>query len=87
VSTTTAVNPEPRTEEVIGHVADAAAGEMPRSIAAARRAFDDTDWVPNQQQLDEPLGYKQSGIDRQNGILGFEQYLETKAVAWPVRDT
>jgi aldehyde dehydrogenase (NAD+) len=28
-------------------------------------------------------GYKQRGIGRQNGNAGFEQYLETKAVAWP----
>jgi aldehyde dehydrogenase (NAD+) len=28
-------------------------------------------------------GYKHSGIGRQNGSAGFEQYLETKAVAWP----
>lgn len=28
-------------------------------------------------------GYKTSGVGRQNGIEGFEQYLETKAVAWP----
>ena len=28
-------------------------------------------------------GYKFSGIGRQNGVAGFEQYLETKAVAWP----
>ena len=28
-------------------------------------------------------GYKSSGIGRQNGIEGFEQYLETKIVAWP----
>ena len=28
-------------------------------------------------------GYKTSGIGRQNGIEGFEQYLETKIVAWP----
>lgn len=33
---------------------------------------------------DSPYGgYKNSGIGRQNGIEGFEQYLETKAVAWP----
>jgi len=32
---------------------------------------------------DSPYGgYKNSGIGRQNGIEGFEQYLETKAVAW-----
>ena len=29
-------------------------------------------------------GYKYSGIGRQNGVAGFEQYLETKAVAWPI---
>ena len=27
-------------------------------------------------------GYKASGVGRQNGIEGFEQYLETKAVGW-----
>ncbi|MDX6234986.1 MAG: aldehyde dehydrogenase [Nocardioidaceae bacterium] len=32
---------------------------------------------------DSPYGgYKSSGVGRQNGIEGFEQYLETKAVAW-----
>jgi len=29
-------------------------------------------------------GYKESGVGRQNGIAGFEQYLEVKSVAWPV---
>ena len=29
-------------------------------------------------------GYKNSGIGRQNGVEGFEMYLETKIVAWPV---
>ncbi len=34
--------------------------------------------------VDMPFGgYKYSGIGRQNGVAGFEQYLETKAVAWP----
>jgi aldehyde dehydrogenase (NAD+) len=28
-------------------------------------------------------GYKNSGIGRQNGIEGFNQYLETKIIAWP----
>jgi aldehyde dehydrogenase (NAD+) len=33
---------------------------------------------------DSPYGgYKDSGIGRQNGIEGFEQYLETKAIGWP----
>jgi aldehyde dehydrogenase (NAD+) len=28
-------------------------------------------------------GFKNSGIGRQNGTAGFEQYLETKSLAWP----
>jgi aldehyde dehydrogenase (NAD+) len=33
---------------------------------------------------DSPYGgYKDSGIGRQCGAEGFEQYLETKAIAWP----
>ena len=28
-------------------------------------------------------GYKHSGVGRQNGVWGFEQYLEAKSVAWP----
>jgi acyl-CoA reductase-like NAD-dependent aldehyde dehydrogenase len=29
-------------------------------------------------------GYKASGVGRQNGYAGFDQYLEVKSVAWPV---
>jgi aldehyde dehydrogenase (NAD+) len=29
-------------------------------------------------------GYKASGIGRQNGLAGFDQYLELKSVSWPV---
>ena len=28
-------------------------------------------------------GFKASGVGRQNGLAGFEQYLEMKSVAWP----
>ena len=37
-------NINPATEEVLGPVADASAEDMQRAIAAARRAFDETDW-------------------------------------------
>ena len=37
-------NINPATEEVLGQVADASAADMDRAIAAARRAFDETDW-------------------------------------------
>jgi acyl-CoA reductase-like NAD-dependent aldehyde dehydrogenase len=29
-------------------------------------------------------GYKESGVGRQNGTAGFDQYVEIKSVAWPV---
>jgi aldehyde dehydrogenase (NAD+) len=38
--------------------------------------------------VDMPFGgYKWSGIGRQNGVAGFEQYLETKSIAWPLPRT
>jgi len=42
-------NINPATEEVIGQTADANAEEMGRAIAAARRAFDETDWSTNHE--------------------------------------
>ena len=40
-------NVNPATEEVLGQVADASAEDMQDAIAAARRAFDETDWSTN----------------------------------------
>ena len=40
----TFANINPATEEVLGEVADASKADMHRAIAAARRAFDETDW-------------------------------------------
>jgi aldehyde dehydrogenase (NAD+) len=35
--------------------------------------------------VDTPFGgYKQSGLGRENGQLGFEEYLETKVIALPL---
>lgn len=58
----TFANINPATEETIGQVADGAAVEMDRAIAAARRAFDETDWSTNHafrkrclEQLQEAL--------------------------------
>lgn len=55
-------NINPATEEVMGQVADAGPEDMDRAIAAARRAFDETDWSTNHsfrlkclQQLSEAL--------------------------------
>jgi aldehyde dehydrogenase (NAD+) len=43
----TFTNLNPATEEELGQVADASAEDMGRAIAAARRAFDETDWATN----------------------------------------
>jgi len=40
-------NVNPVTEEIMGSVADAGTEDMDRAIAAARRAFDETDWSTN----------------------------------------
>src|SRR5947209_17391868 len=40
-------NINPATEEILGPVADASTEDMQRAIAAARRAFDETDWSTN----------------------------------------
>ncbi len=42
-------NISPATEEVIGQAADAGPEDMDRAIAAARRAFDETDWSTNHE--------------------------------------
>jgi aldehyde dehydrogenase (NAD+) len=55
-------NVNPATEAVIGPVADGSPGDMERAIAAARRAFDETNWASDRtlrkaclQQLREAL--------------------------------
>lgn len=62
-------NINPATEEVLGDVADAGAQDMDTAIAAARRAFDETDWSTNHKfrqrcllQLQEALESEQEDI-------------------------
>jgi aldehyde dehydrogenase (NAD+) len=42
-------NIDPTTEEVLGDTADGTAQDMQSAVAAARRAFDDTDWSTNHE--------------------------------------
>jgi aldehyde dehydrogenase (NAD+) len=42
-------NVNPATEEVIGHTADGGPEEMERAIAAARRAFDESEWSTHRE--------------------------------------
>jgi aldehyde dehydrogenase (NAD+) len=61
-------------------------GSLERSLGVARRirtgGLSINGGAPYGADL--PFGgYKHSGIGRQNGIAGFEQYLEIKSLAWP----
>jgi aldehyde dehydrogenase (NAD+) len=62
-------------------------GSLDRSLRVAERVRTGTFAVNGGMpigQADIPFGgYKQSGIGRQNGLAGFDQYLEMKSVAWP----
>ena len=61
-------------------------GSLERSLAVARRVRAGFVAVNGGMPVgaDMPFGgYKHSGVGRQNGVAGFEQYLETKSVAWP----
>ena len=59
---------------------------MERSMSVARRVRTGTLGVNGGvwYGADVPFGgFKDSGIGRQNGIAGFDQYLEVKSLAWP----
>jgi aldehyde dehydrogenase (NAD+) len=59
---------------------------LDRSVAVARRLRAGTIGMNGGAcyGADVPFGgYKASGLGRQNGTAGFDQYLEVKAVAWP----
>lgn len=49
-------NVDPSTEEVLGVCADGTAADMDRAIAAARRAFDQTDWAEDHEGRSRCLG-------------------------------
>ncbi|TFH23362.1 MAG: aldehyde dehydrogenase family protein [Myxococcales bacterium] len=57
-----------------------------RALSVARRVRTGTLGVNNAQwfHVDTPFGgYRQSGLGRENGVQGFEEYLETKVIALP----
>ncbi len=64
-------------------------GSDERALAVARRirtgtlALNGGMWF----SVDTPFGgYRQSGLGRESGVLGFEEYLETKVIGLPARD-
>jgi aldehyde dehydrogenase (NAD+) len=61
-------------------------GSLERALAVSRRIRTGTLSVNGgaYHGADIPFGgYKHSGIGRQNGVAGFDQYLEIKSLAWP----
>lgn len=58
----TYANINPATEERMGQVADAGCEDMDRAIAAARRAFDETDWSTNHTFRHKCLQQLQAGL-------------------------
>jgi aldehyde dehydrogenase (NAD+) len=57
-------NINPATEEVIGQVADAGTEDMERAIAAARRAFDETDWSTDHVFRHKCLAQLKQGLEK-----------------------
>jgi aldehyde dehydrogenase (NAD+) len=62
-------NVNPATEETIGEVADGGVDDMERAIAAARTAFDDTDWSTNRELRTRSLQQLRDALDRERESL------------------
>lgn len=61
-------------------------GETERALSVARQIRTGTMSVNGAQwfHVDTPFGgYRQSGVGRENGVAGFEEYLETKVIGVP----
>jgi aldehyde dehydrogenase (NAD+) len=59
-----------------------------RALAVARRIRTGTLSVNGGMwfDIDTPFGgYRQSGVGRENGVMGFEEYLETKVIGLPAK--
>src|SRR5438067_5962962 len=69
-------NVNPATEEVLGTVADASKAEIQRAIAAARRAFDETDWSTNHALRKRCLEQMQEALEAEREELREQVILE-----------
>ena len=72
-------NINPANEEVLGEVADASATDMRRAIAAARRAFDETDWATNRALRKRCLEQLQEALEAEREELREELIAEVGA--------
>src|SRR3954454_18636780 len=69
-------NINPATEEVLGSVANASRADMAAAVAAARRAFDTTDWSTNRELRKRCLAQLQAGIEAEAEELRSELVAE-----------
>ncbi len=69
-------NINPATEETLGEVADAGVEDMDRAIAAARRAFDDTDWSTNHKFRQQCLLQLQEALEAEREDIRAELVAE-----------
>ena len=65
----TYANVNPATEEEIGRVADGGADDMERAIAAARRAFDESDWASDRELRKRSLRQLQEALGKEREVL------------------
>jgi aldehyde dehydrogenase (NAD+) len=69
-------NVNPATEEVLGDVADAGHADMERAVAAARRAFDESDWATDRSLRRRCLEQLQAAIEEEKEQLRAELVAE-----------
>jgi aldehyde dehydrogenase (NAD+) len=72
-------NVNPATEATIGQVADGGPAEMDAAIAAARRAFDETDWSRNHAMRRACLEQLQQALEREKDALRMQTVAEAGA--------
>jgi aldehyde dehydrogenase (NAD+) len=91
----TADNINPATEEVLGVCTDAGAQDMEEAIAAARRAFDTTDWSTNHEFRQRCLLQLQDALEEEKEDLRAELVAEVGTpvavtyiaqLEWPLAD-
>ena len=72
-------NVNPATEEVIGQVADGGSEDMHAAIAAARRAFDTTDWSTNVALRKRCVEQLEQGLEKEKEQLRKQTIAEVGA--------
>ena len=73
-------------DSVYGLAGGVYSASLERALAVARRIRTGSMSVNGGAPYGADLpfgGYKHSGVGRQNGTPGFDQYLEIKSLAWP----